>query len=141
MKIQDLLSRIVKEGASDGFIAADAPPCIKVDGQIYPISDTPLSEAQTLAMVESTMRSDQQDYFRDHNECNYAITSEIGRFRASAYVQRGKAGLAVGGDIQDVVHTCFDGSRGRKRNSRICDESAAPRHKVRRKCTIYERKS
>ncbi|NND66002.1 MAG: PilT/PilU family type 4a pilus ATPase [Halioglobus sp.] len=95
MKIKDLLSRIVKEGASDGFITAEAPPCIKVDGQIYPVSDQPLNEEETLALVESTMRSDQKDYFREHNECNYAISSDIGRFRASAYVQRGKAGLVV----------------------------------------------
>lgn len=95
MKIHDLLSRIVKEGASDGFITAEAPPCIKVDGQIFPISDKPLSDEQALALVESTMRPDQQEYFRDHNECNYAITSDIGRFRASAYVQRGRAGLVV----------------------------------------------
>ncbi len=95
MKIHDLLSRIVKEGASDGFITAEAPPCIKVDGQIFPISDKPLNDEQALALVESTMRPDQQEYFRDHNECNYAITSDIGRFRASAYVQRGRAGLVV----------------------------------------------
>ena len=37
MKFESLLDRMVKEGASDGFITVDAPPCIKVDGQIYPI--------------------------------------------------------------------------------------------------------
>ena len=55
MKIQDLLNRIVKEGASDGFITAEAPPCIKVDGQIYPISDKPLTDAQTLANLLAAM--------------------------------------------------------------------------------------
>ena len=39
MKIEDLLQRVVKEGASDGFIAAGAAPAIKVDGEIYPISE------------------------------------------------------------------------------------------------------
>ena len=43
MKIENLLERMVKEGASDGFITADAPPSIKVDGQIYPISERPLT--------------------------------------------------------------------------------------------------
>ena len=42
MKIEELLERVVNEGASDGFIAALAPPSIKVDGTIYPISDHPL---------------------------------------------------------------------------------------------------
>ncbi len=96
MKIEDLLGRMVKEGASDGFITADAPPSIKVDGQIYPISGSPLSEDETRELVLSTMRPDQQEDFQRHHECNYAMSSEqFGRFRASAFVQRGKCGLVV----------------------------------------------
>jgi twitching motility protein PilU len=96
MKIEDLLQRIVKEGASDGFITVDAPPSIKVDGQIYPISAQPLTEEEASALVLSTMRPDQQEEFQRHHECNYAISSEkSGRFRVSAFVQRGKAGLVV----------------------------------------------
>ena len=39
MQINDLLERVVKEGASDGFISAQVAPSIKVDGQIYPITE------------------------------------------------------------------------------------------------------
>jgi len=96
MKIEDLLERMVKEGASDGFITADAPPSIKVDGQIYPISGHPLNDEETSALVLSTMRPDQQENFQRHHECNYAMNSEkSGRFRASAFVQRGKCGLVI----------------------------------------------
>ena len=96
MVIEDLLKRIVKESASDGFIAAGAPLSIKVDGQIYPISDQPLTEEDTRRLVLSTMRPDQQEEFEQHHECNYALSTEdLGRFRASAYVQRGKCGLVV----------------------------------------------
>jgi twitching motility protein PilU len=96
MKIEDLLSRVVKEGASDGFISVDAPPSIKVDGQIYPIADRPLTEGEAAELVISTMRPDQEQEFKQHHECNYAIATEnYGRFRASAYVQRGKCGLVV----------------------------------------------
>ena len=96
MKIEDLLGRMVKEGASDGFITADAPPSIKVDGEIHPISDAPLTELETRELVLSTLRKDQQEDFQKHHECNYAMSSEsLGRFRASAFVQRGKCGLVV----------------------------------------------
>ena len=96
MKIEDLLGRMVKEGASDGFITADAPPSIKVDGQIYPISARPLNDEETRELVLSTMRPDQQENFQRHHECNYAMSSEkFGRFRASAFVQRGKCGLVI----------------------------------------------
>jgi len=96
MKIGDLLQRVVKEGASDGFLAADAPPSIKVDGQIFPVSEHPLSEEKVREMVLATMTEAQKKEFLKHNECNYALaTDELGRFRASAFVQRGKCGLVV----------------------------------------------
>ena len=96
MNIEDLLGRMVKEGASDGFITAGAPPSIKVDGEIHPIFDAPLTEQETRELVLSTLRKDQQEDFQKHHECNYAMSSEsLGRFRASAFVQRGKYGLVV----------------------------------------------
>ncbi len=96
MNIENLLERMVKEGASDGFITADAPPSIKVDGQIYPISERPLTDEEARVLVLSTMRPDQQEVFDKHHECNYAMSFEtLGRFRASAFVQRGKCGLVV----------------------------------------------
>ena len=96
MNIEDLLGRMVKEGASDGFITAGAPPSIKVDGEIHPIFDAPLTDQETRELVLSTLRKDQQEDFQKHHECNYAMSSEsLGRFRASAFVQRGKYGLVV----------------------------------------------
>jgi twitching motility protein PilU len=105
MNIESLLQRMVKEGASDGFITAHAPPCIKVDGQIYPITERPVTEEEAREMVLSTMREDQQIDFRKHHECNYALsTKDLGRFRASAFVQRGQCGLVVR-RIQTVIPT------------------------------------
>ena len=96
MKIEDLLERIVKEGASDGFITADAPLSIKVDGEIYPISGQPLTDEEARELILSSMRPEQEEEFNRHRECNYALaTEELGRFRASAFVQRGKSGLVV----------------------------------------------
>ncbi len=96
MNIQDLLERIVKEGASDGFISAMAAPSIKVDGQIFPIAEHELSEEQAQELVLSTMREDQKHEFLEHNELNFALSTEnLGRFRASAFVQRGRCGLVV----------------------------------------------
>jgi twitching motility protein PilU len=96
MIIEQLLERVVKDGASDGFISAGAPPSIKVDGELRPISEQPLSEDEARELVLSTMREDQKKDFLQHHECNYALSYEdLGRFRASAFVQRGKCGLVV----------------------------------------------
>ena len=94
--IDDLLQRVVKEGASDGFISAGAAPSIKVDGVLYPISDLKLSAEESKALVLSVMRDDQQQEFLEHHECNFAITrGELGRFRVSAFVQREKCGMVL----------------------------------------------
>ena len=96
MNIEFLLERVVQDGASDGFISAGAPPSIKVDGKIFPITDEAVSEEEARELVLSTMREDQKETFLKHRECNYALSYEdLGRFRASAFVQRGKCGLVV----------------------------------------------
>ena len=96
MKIEDLLRIVVEKKASDGFVTSGAPPSIKVDGQIYPVLDRALGEDEAKALVLSTMREDQRRDFLAHNECNFALSTEnLGRFRASAFVQRGQCGLVV----------------------------------------------
>ncbi|MCB1676878.1 MAG: PilT/PilU family type 4a pilus ATPase [Halioglobus sp.] len=96
MKVEELLERVVREGASDGFISAQAPPSIKIDGELYPVDDQELSDKEARALVLSTMREDQQKQFLKHHECNYAISVKgLGRFRVSAFVQRGKCGMVL----------------------------------------------
>lgn len=96
MNIEYLLERVVKEGASDGFISAGAAPSIKVDGQLYPISDQRLSAEEARELVLSTMDEDQQREYLAHNECNFALSKgQLGRFRISAFVQRGSFGLVL----------------------------------------------
>ena len=96
MNIEDLLRRVVKEGASDGFISAHAAPSIKVDGQLLPVSDRMLSEKKAKELVLSVMREDQKEEFLISRECNFAIAREgLGRFRVSAFVQRGQYGMVM----------------------------------------------
>ncbi|MFV0478186.1 MAG: PilT/PilU family type 4a pilus ATPase [Parahaliea sp.] len=96
MKIEQLLAKVVKENASDGFITAGAAPCIKVDGQLYPITDQILGPAQAQELVLSTMNEEQRADFLCTHEANFALSSgELGRFRVSAFAQRGSYGLVL----------------------------------------------
>jgi twitching motility protein PilU len=96
MNIEQLLERVVSAGASDGFVAAGAPPSIKVDGAMTPIDTQPLSEEMASEMVYSTMNEKQTEDFRQHNECNFALAHPtLGRFRVSCFVQRGQPGLVL----------------------------------------------
>ena len=96
MKIEELLAKIVEAGASDGFVTARAAPSIKVDGEIHALSKESLSEEQARELVLATMSPSQQEDFMRDQECNYAVYSEDhGRFRASAFVQRGQYGIVL----------------------------------------------
>ncbi|PLW83517.1 type IV pili twitching motility protein PilT [Kineobactrum sediminis] len=97
MRIEDLLQRMVKEGASDGFVTSGAAPSIKVDGQIYPVSETKLTDEQSRELVLSTMSDKQRDEFLSTHECNFALAGgeAVGRFRVSALVQRGRCGMVL----------------------------------------------
>ncbi len=96
MIFDDLLAEIVERRASDGFITARAAPAIKVDGEIFSLEMDALDEDSARELVLSTMTEDQRAQFLRHNECNYALQSDAyGRFRLSAFLQRGRCGLVV----------------------------------------------
>ncbi|HET8731079.1 MAG TPA: PilT/PilU family type 4a pilus ATPase [Moraxellaceae bacterium] len=89
MEFQDLLHLMVEKGASDLFICPDVPPSLKLNGQVVPITRTPLTPDMTRDAVLSVMTEQQRlDFSHDH-ECNFAISAPgVGRFRVSAYYQR-----------------------------------------------------
>ena len=98
--IQQLLIAMKARGASDLFVTAGFPPAIKLDGQLTPVGDKPLS-AQNAALLMRALMSDRQvKEFESTNECNFAINPPgIGRFRVSAFVQMG----SVGGVLRTIT--------------------------------------
>lgn len=96
MGIDELLGEIVRAGASDGFVTSRAAPSLKVDGEIRAMRKESLTDEQARALVMETMSPAQQAEFEEKHECNYAVFSEAhGRFRASAFMQRGQVGLVL----------------------------------------------
>jgi len=91
--MQDFLRRMIKVDGSDLFITAGFPPAIKVDGEIRPVTDTPLTPQQSSVLVRSIMNDRQTKGFDAEKECNFAIAPpNIGRFRVSAFIQQGQVG-------------------------------------------------
>lgn len=96
MMIETLLGLVVKRKASDGFLTVGSKPCIKVDGELATLDYDVCTEAKVREMIDSTLSEAQRQEFHTTHECNYAINHpEHGRFRASAYVQRGLPGLVL----------------------------------------------
>ena len=93
---QNLLKKMVEKEGSDLFITSGFPPAIKVDGQVYKATDTPLSDDHSAMMVRSIMNDKQIKEFDATKECNFAIAPQgIGRFRVSAFIQQGKVGAVL----------------------------------------------
>jgi len=96
MKILPFLKTLQQEKGSDLFISAHAQPSIKASGEITPISDDTLSEDESLEIVLGAMNDKQRNEFEETRECNFALAiDELGRFRVSAFWQRGMAGLVA----------------------------------------------
>ncbi|MGA1079001.1 MAG: PilT/PilU family type 4a pilus ATPase [Steroidobacteraceae bacterium] len=94
--MQDLLRRMVERKGSDLFVTAGFPPAIKIDGEVRPQMDKPLSPEQAAVMVRSIMNDRHTREFDSTKEANFAISPPgIGRFRVSAFLQQGNTGCVI----------------------------------------------
>ncbi len=94
--VHQLLATMKSRGASDLFITAGFAAAIKLDGRMTPLSAQALSADDSRALVRAVMNDRQHAEFDATQECNFAISVEgVGRFRVSAFVQQGRAGMVV----------------------------------------------
>ncbi|HLU62717.1 MAG TPA: PilT/PilU family type 4a pilus ATPase [Gammaproteobacteria bacterium] len=94
--MQDLLRAMKARNGSDLFITAGFPPAMKIDGQMTPVTDKPLSADQAAMLVRAIMNDRQTKEFDATKECNFAISPPgIGRFRVNAFIQQGRAGCVL----------------------------------------------
>ncbi|STZ07914.1 Twitching mobility protein [Moraxella caprae] len=97
MDFDKLLQVMIAKNGSDLFITEGVPPSLKVNGTILPMTRTPLTAEQTMALVTSIMTEAQKKEFHETNECQFAISdkAEAARFRVSAMIQRNKAAMVL----------------------------------------------
>ncbi len=96
LEVTDMLARMAEKKASDLFITAGVAPCIKVNGRLHPIDETPLTPERARELVLSVMSDAQRKEFVRSHECNFAISSRgVGRFRVSAFYQRNLVGMVL----------------------------------------------
>ena len=96
MVFSDLLKLMKHKVASDLFITAGVPPCIKVDGKIMPVTKQSLTPEQARSFAYGIMTEEQRRNFESSNECNFAIApKEIGRFRVNIFMQQQNVGMVL----------------------------------------------
>ena len=96
MDLTEFLTLVVEKSASDGFAAVDSAPMFKVNGELLAHGDQAFSADDISALVQSSMSATQFEEYISTHDANYAIEHpSLGRFRASAYVQREQPALVV----------------------------------------------
>ncbi len=94
--IDQLLAMMKQQGGSDLFITAGFAPAIKLNGMLSAVGEQMLSADDSAMLVQSVMNERQRAEFATTRECNFAISPNgVGRFRVSAFMQQGRAGMVV----------------------------------------------
>lgn len=93
----DRLFLLMKEkGASDMFFAVNAPVHLKINGNLIPINQQKLDRDNIHALLAEVITTEQMEELNTKNELNMGIpVQNIGRFRLSAFRQRGSISVVI----------------------------------------------
>lgn len=91
LDIITLLNYVVEKGASDLHLSVNAPPLVRIDGNITPIPGWERMTAKSLKeALFSIIHEEQKDVFEETHELDFAYTVSSGaRFRGNMMRQRG----------------------------------------------------
>ncbi len=92
-----LLHVLAELDGSDLHIKADAPPRVRINGQLRAIEDEPQFNAEeTGALARSMMPPNLLEVFETKREADFAYSVPgLGRFRVNAFTQRASVALAI----------------------------------------------
>lgn len=95
--LTELLSAIVREGASDIHLKAGCPPAGRIDGEMRRFGDVPLMPEHVADFAREMMpRPDMWESFMLKREADFAYgIPNLARFRVNGYFQRGTVGLIM----------------------------------------------
>ncbi|HEY7565375.1 MAG TPA: PilT/PilU family type 4a pilus ATPase, partial [Acidimicrobiia bacterium] len=95
--IEELLQRTVAAGASDLHLKVGAPPVIRVAGELRRLHGLPVlrpDDTEAYAQAIFTQRAVRE--FKERGEADFAFgRPELGRFRVTAFRQRGSVSLVM----------------------------------------------
>lgn len=93
--IKSLLKLILEKGASDLHLIAGSPPQLRIDGQLSPVGETPLSADQVREICFQLIEPPLRERFESRRELDFSLDDpKLGRYRVNFYVQRGSVAAA-----------------------------------------------
>ncbi len=96
LDLDQVLKEAVTRGASDIHIKVGSPPHIRLDGELVPVTDEPVSPADTERVAFAVMPKVRAEEFIATNEADFAYAlNGVGRFRVNVFRQRGSVGMVL----------------------------------------------
>ncbi|MGB5657267.1 MAG: PilT/PilU family type 4a pilus ATPase [Acidimicrobiia bacterium] len=94
--LDELLQKITAVGGSDLHLKVGSPPAFRIDGVVHR-SDLPvITQADTRRYMDEIITDQGREAFERNGEAGFAIgRSGLGRFRVSAFSQRGSVTLVI----------------------------------------------
>jgi twitching motility protein PilU len=90
------LKLMAEKEASDLFFTTGAPPSIKIQGTIRPVSKTILEPGMVRKLAYTLLDERQIQTFEDQLELNLGVSrAGMGRFRVNIYMQRGEPSMVI----------------------------------------------
>ncbi|MBI3924066.1 MAG: PilT/PilU family type 4a pilus ATPase [Armatimonadetes bacterium] len=85
---------MIKHKASDLHLKPDAPPTVRLNGDLIPVGDHILSEAQCRSLVFAAIPMIKRKLLIRRREVDHAYVSAGVRFRLNAFLERGRVSAA-----------------------------------------------
>ncbi len=96
LDMQRLLATAVDRGASDLHLTSGRPPILRISGDLTPIGERALTEADMRMLLHSIMSARQRSTYELEREIDFALAVTGGkRFRVNAYYQKGRMAAAL----------------------------------------------
>jgi len=96
LPLKQLLMVMNKRDASDLYLTTGMPPSYRINGNVYPLKQPPLTASQCEKLAIDSMTERQSAAFAAEYEMNLALSyDDIGRFRVNIFRQRGHVGMVI----------------------------------------------
>jgi len=94
--LHELLHTMIEKGASDLHLTAGTPPQIRVDGQLQPLDQPPLSPSDSKQLIYSVLTDAQKHRFEEESDLDFSFGIKgLSRFRGNVFIQKGSVAAAI----------------------------------------------
>ncbi len=96
MDINDLLIHMASRQASDLYLKTEAPPMLRIAGQLAPLGEALLTSEAVERLAAQMMQPRHKREFEERQQVNLAYyTPALGRYRVNIYTQRSAPAIVI----------------------------------------------